>query len=412
MSEGDLVVTTGGPLSGIKVVDLTTAFMGPYCTFIMAQLGADVVKIEPPSGDVVRWLTNDALSRDLSSGFINVNRGKRSVVIDLKSEQGLDALRRITVGADVFVHNLRPEVAVRLGIGYETVSHWNPAVVYCAGYGFGEGGSYAGRPAYDDIIQAVSGMAAVQGHADGVPKYVASVVADKTCGLTVLYAVLAALFDRNRNGKGQAIDVSMFETMAAYVLIEQMGGMTYEPQRGPALYARTVSPYRRPHQASDGYIAVMLYTDAHWCRFFAAIGREDLVEDPRFESASARTANIDAVYAFVGDVMTGRSVGQWLRLFESIDVPAAPVNSVDDLFWDEHLTDVGLISFAEHPYEGTIRTVRSPVQFSAGLPEIGPAPRLGEHTTEVLREAGLSMTEIEVLTDAAAQKSELGLASG
>jgi crotonobetainyl-CoA:carnitine CoA-transferase CaiB-like acyl-CoA transferase len=189
----------------------------------------------------------------------------------------------------------------------------------------------------------------------------------------------------------------MYETMAAYMLIEQMGGMTFEPPRGPALYARTVSPYRRPHRTSDGYIAVMLYTDGHWRRFLTAVGRGDLVEDARFASVTARTENIDSVYAFVGEVLTTGSLEHWLQLFESIDVPAAAVNSVDDLFSDEHLAKVGLISLTEDPHEGTIRAVRSPVIFSGGLPETRPAPRLGEHTTEVLREAGLSMTRIDAL---------------
>lgn len=389
-------------LSGIRVIDATTTFLGPYCTLIMAELGADVVKIErPPHGDVSRTLVRGR-HPGMSSAFLNVNRGKRSVALDLKHPLAREAMATLVGRADVFIHNMRPAAAESLGLGYQELSAVNPALVYCGAYGFGQEGPYAGKPAYDDIIQGVSGIAALQAAMTGTPQYVASVIADKTVGLTALWAILAALVHRERTGAGQAIEVPMFETMAAYALLEQMGGKTFEPPLGPALYPRTISPHRRPYRTADGYVSVLIYTDDQWKRFLPSVDRNDLVSDERFASADRRTAHIDEVYEFVAETLTHRTTAEWIETFERIDVPAMPVKSIDDLFEDEHLNRVGFFQLREHPTEGTLRTIRQPVRFSSGDPVVRDAPRLGEHTVEVLKEAGLDDERIRALASAGA----------
>jgi crotonobetainyl-CoA:carnitine CoA-transferase CaiB-like acyl-CoA transferase len=390
-------------LAGLKIVDVTTTFLGPYCSYLMAQMGADVVKVEHPNGDITRSLTT-ARHPGMASVFLNVNAGKRSIVLDLTQPEGRVALNRLIQGADVFLHNMRASAAAKLGFGPEDVMAANPRVVYCGAYGFGEAGPYAGQPAYDDIIQAVSGIAAVQGAVEGKPRYVASVIADKTCGLTALYAILAALLERERTGKGQSIEVPMFETMVAYILLEQMGGMTFDPPDGPALYQRTISPFRRPYQTSDGSIALLLYTNDHWRRFFALVGRSELNDDPRFATPAGRSANIDEVYEFVDHMVATRSTEEWIRLLTEIDVPFARVNTIVDLFEDPHLQAVDMFRIVDHPSEGPIRMMRHSVNFSGGSDHemIRPAPRLGEHSIEVLREAGFDAAEIDRMIEAGA----------
>lgn len=392
---GISLIAMSKQLEGLKVIDVTTTLLGPYCSYLMAQMGADVVKVEHPNGDILRSMTAGR-SPGMASVFLNLNAGKRSIVLDLKQREARLALMRLIDGADVFLHNMRASAAAELGFAPAVVLAANPRIVYCGAYGFSEAGPYADKPAYDDIIQAVSGIAAVQGAAvGGAPRYVASAIADKTCGLTALYAILAALLERGRTGRGQSIEVPMFETMVANVLVEQMGGMTFEPPEGPPIYQRTVSPYRRPYQTSDGSIALLLYTNDHWRRFLDAVGRSDLNGDPRFASPSGRSANIDEVYEFVDRTIATRSTDDWTSLLSEIDVPFAKVNAVADLFDDPHLNAVGMFRVVDHPSEGPLRIVRQPVNFSpAADDEIRPAPRLGQHTVEVLREAGLDEAEI------------------
>ncbi len=386
-------------LSGIRVIDATSTFLGPYCTLMLAELGADIVKVErPPHGDVSRSITRGR-NPGMSSVFLNVNRGKRSVALDLKQPRARTAMATLVRGADVFIHNMRPAAARALGLDYPTLAAVNPALVYCAAYGFSEDGPYAGKPAYDDIIQAATGIASLQGTVHGAPEYVAGVIADKTVGITALWAVLAGLVHRERTGQGQAIEVPMFETMAAYALVEQLGGMTFEPPLGPAVYPRTLSRHRRPHETRDGHVSLLLYTDDQWKRFLALVGREDLITDERFATADRRTVHIDEVYGFVADTLRTRTTAGWLLAFEQIDVPAMPVKRIDDLFTDEHLKAVGFFQLRNHPTEGTLRSIRQPVRFSAGDPDVRDAPRLGEHTVEVLREAGMTDDEIAVLVD-------------
>ncbi|MCU1457890.1 MAG: acetyl-CoA acetyltransferase [Actinomycetia bacterium] len=389
------------PLRGVRVIDATTTFAGPYGTTILAELGAEVIKIEaPPDGDITRMLTTGR-SRGMSGVFVHMNQGKRSVAIDLKSPASHAIMERLLGSADVFVHNMRPSAARRLGLGYEDLQARHPSLIYCNLCGFGQDGRYADKPAYDDIIQAMSGLAAVQGFPDHDPEYVHSVVADKTLGLTLVYALLAALFARERTGTGQRVEVPMYETMVSYVLVEHMGGLTFEPADGSPMYARAVSPYRRPYRTLDGFIGVLVYTDAQWHRFLRLIQREDLEADPKFATPNGRIANIDEVYSFVEQVIASDTTDSWIERLERADIPVGPVNRVADLIDDPHLDDVGLFSVFEHETDGPIRVVRPTVQFGDERPSpVGRgAPRYGRDTFDVLCDLGYSDAEITELVD-------------
>jgi crotonobetainyl-CoA:carnitine CoA-transferase CaiB-like acyl-CoA transferase len=387
-----------GPLAGISVVDLTTTVMGPYCTLLLAQMGADVIKVEPPGGDLTRW-TGDRHGDGMSPLFLNVNRGKRSIVVDLKDGAGYEVLMRLAARADVFVHNMRPGATARLGLSYAAVTAANPGCVYCELHGFGAGGPYQDKPAYDDVIQAVSGLAAIQG-GDGTPAYVRSLIADKTAGLTALSAILAALYERGRTGTGQAIEVPMFETMAAYTLIDQQGGWVFDPPDGPAGYVRTSSPHRQPYRTRDGYIAVMAYTDAQWRAFFQIIGEPQLADAPQYRSITERTKHINELYALVADEVSGRTTEDWLTVLEAAHIPAVPVRTIPDLFADPHVTAVGLVEPVDHPTQGRLRQARLPITFSRSNPATAtPAPGLGEHGTQILAELGYRPEEVTDLSD-------------
>jgi crotonobetainyl-CoA:carnitine CoA-transferase CaiB-like acyl-CoA transferase len=383
------------PLTGIRVLDLSTTLLGPYCTLLMAQLGADVIKVEAPSGDVTRQL-GPRRSDHMSAVFLSLNAGKRSIILDLKRERPRAALDRLIVNSDVFIHNMRRDAALRLRLDDGAVCAINPRLVYCAASGYGPGGPYDGRAAYDDIIQAISGVAALQGHAEGVPRYVATVIADKTAGLTAMYAITAALLQRERTGLGQAIEVPMFETMSAFLLAEQMYGAVFVPAIGGPVYQRTVSPYRRPYATKDGYIAVVPYTDDQWHRFFDILDRPDLKDDPAFVTFTARAENVDKLYRFLAETLLTRDTATWMDMLLDADIPATQVNAVSDLLDDAHLNSVGLIRTVEHPTEGLIRSVANPVRFASGESHaLFPAPRLGEHSEAILREAGYGPEEIQ-----------------
>jgi crotonobetainyl-CoA:carnitine CoA-transferase CaiB-like acyl-CoA transferase len=374
-----------GPLAGVTVLDLTNTMLGPYCTLILSQLGADVIKVEPPQGDVTRHIS--ARRSPLMPGtFLNLNQGKRSIVLDLKNADDHDTLMSLVNRADVFIHNLRAAAATRIGIDHDTIAAHNPAIVYCAAEGFGCDGPYAGQPAYDDIVQAMSGFAALQGGAAGPPTYVRSVVADKITGLTAVYAITAALFERERTGRGQGIRVPMFETLASFLLIEHMHGMTFEPPVGPAVYPRLMSKYRKPYKTRDGYLAAIPYTDQQWARFLGLIERPELKDAEPFASFQSRSENPDIVYEFLERALAEKTTAEWLDLLTQADIPAAPVNSIEDLLEDRHLRSVGLIRDVDHPTEGRIRAVVNPVSFSRSPhPRVGVAPGLGEHSEQIRR---------------------------
>lgn len=385
-----------GPLAGITVVDLTTVVMGPYATQIMGDLGASVIKIEAPGGDNVRHV-GPMRNPGMGHMFLHLNRNKKSVVLDLKQPDGRKALLRIAAGADVLIYNIRPQAMQRLGLDYAAVAAVNPRIIYAGAYGFGQQGPYAARPAYDDLIQGMSGLPWLMQQAGSPePRYIPATLADRIVGLHAVYAVTTALFRRERSGAGQAVEIPMFECMSQMILGDHLGGHTFEPPAGNAGYARVLSAHRKPFRTRDGHLCVLMYNDKQWQAFFRVIGREDLFrDDPRFNSHQNRAANMDAVNAFVAAQMQTRTTAEWLAVLQEADIPAARMNSIDDVIHDEHLASTGFITEEQHPSEGLLRTTRAATQWSQTppAPQCG-APRLGEHSTEVLRAAGYSDAEI------------------
>ena len=380
----------GGPLAGVRVVDLTAMVMGPYCTQILADMGADVIKVEPPRGDDTRYVSVGP-APGMSGVFVNVNRGKRSVVLDLRTEHGKAALRALIAGADVFIHSMRAKAITRLGFGYAEVAAVNPAIVYTNCYGYGHRGPERDRPAYDDTIQAECGLPAVQKELTGEANYVASIVADKVAGLTAVYATMMALFHRERTGEGQEVEVAMFETMASFMLVEHANGAMFDPPVGPAVYHRTIAPNRKPYRTKDGYISALIYNDKHWSGFIDAV--QPAWNSERFATLEARAAEIDTIYALVASTMTERTTDEWLKLFVELEIPAAPLNTPEDLFENEHLNAVGFFETVQTPH-GVARIPGVPTWFSRTPGRVGgPAPLLGADTAEVL--AGLDLAEAE-----------------
>jgi len=378
---------------------MTTVLMGPYATQIAADYGADVIKVEPPEGDVMR-VAGSKRHRDMGPLFLHANRNKRSVVLDIRRPEGRDALLRLCAGADAIIHNIRAAAMARLGLAYEDVARVNPRIVHVGLVGYGRGGPYAGRPAYDDLIQGVSGMASLFSLAgDEAPRYVPAVIADRIAGLNAVHAMLAALLHRERTGEGQDVEVPMFESVAQIVLGDHLGGLSFDPPVGPPGYSRLLSPNRRPYRTRDGFVCVLVYNDRQWRSFFAAIGRVDVWEnDPRFADQGTRAQHFDEAYAMLAEVLTERTTAEWLALFEAHDLPAVPVNRVDELERDPHLAATGFVEVVEHPTEGRIKQIRPAQAFSrtpAGIHR--HAPNLGEHTREVLAEAGIQGAELDAL---------------
>ncbi len=386
-----------GPLADLTVLDLTSTFLGPYCALLLAQMGARVIKVEPPEGDIIRYVA-DERHTGLGPTFLNFNRGKESVVLDLVAPAGREALDLLIDDADVFLHNMRPGAMTKLRIDPATVLARNPRVVYCHAVGYGSGGGYRHEPAYDDVVQGVSGLAAVQG-GSGEPEYVRTQVVDKTVGVMALAAILAAVHERSVSGCGQAVEVPMFESMATFLLMEQQGGRVYAGRTGGTGYARTASPYRKPYRTADGMISVLLYTDGQWRTFFRLIDRPDLADDPQLQSIRGRTERIDELYRLVEEELARRTTAEWLELLRKNAVPSMPVNSIEDLFADEHLAAVGLFEDVDHPTEGPLVQTRLPWTFSrTGAAPLPAAPSLGRHTVDILSAAGLDDEAIRAAT--------------
>ncbi|MBH64346.1 MAG: CoA transferase [Alphaproteobacteria bacterium] len=383
-----------GPLDGIRVIDLTTVLLGPFATQILGDMGADVIKVEAPSGDPMRGL-GPKRSDGMGPVFLNSNRNKRSLVLDLKADKGRDAMLKLLETADVFFHNMRPRGVRSLGLAYDDVRQVNPRLIYCGAYGYREDGPYGHKPAYDDMIQAASGLAMLQAEVGDRPAYVANVICDKIVAMTAASAVSMALFHRERNGFGQNLQVPMFETMVNFLLPEHWMGMTFEPPLGPPGYERVLSQSRRPYKTKDGYVAALPYSDRQWEAFFRLVDREELLQDPRFSTLDERVNHIEDLYGELADILATRDTAEWMELLDEAQIPVMAVNSIDDLASDPHLVETGFWNMMEHPTEGALRLPGIPVDFSESPGEVRlPPPRLGEHTAEVLGEAGLSETEI------------------
>jgi len=378
-----------GPLDGVRVVDLTAVVMGPYSTQIMADMGADVTKIEPPDGDIMRNVSVGP-EPGMCGVFVNLNRGKKSVVLDLRTQSGKAILCALIEHADVFIHSMRAKAIAKLGFAYDKVAEINPTIVYTNCYGYRRGGPYADRPAYDDTIQAESGVASVQQSVTGEPGYVGSVIADKICGLTAVYATMMALFHRERTGAGQEVEVSMLETMASFMLAEHANGAMFDPPLGPAGYPRAVAPNRRPLRTSDGYVSALIYNDKQWNAFIDSV-RPEWATGPEFATTEQRARHIDNVYALLGKTFAKRTTQEWLELLQSLEIPAAAINSLDDLFDNPQLNAVGFFETIESP-TGSIRFPGVPTGFSQTPGCVaGPAPALGAHTREVMEELGFTV---------------------
>jgi crotonobetainyl-CoA:carnitine CoA-transferase CaiB-like acyl-CoA transferase len=384
-----------GPLAGVRVLDLTSVIMGPLATHIFADLGADVIKVESPEGDLLRRYL-PLRNPEMSGCFLHLHRNKRSICLDLKTAEGRVALDTLIKSADIFVHTMRPDTIQRLGYSYERVRALRPDIIYCGAYGFGSAGPYKDKAAYDDLIQAASGLAALCAEVQGEPAYVPAAICDKLAGQAIAYSVLAALFHRERSGRGQSIEVPMFETSAEFNLAEHFGGFAFEPPLSKPGFWRLLNKQRKPFRTKDGFTCILPYSDKNWNDFYEFTGRNEFRDDVRFRSLADRTLLIDLLYSMIAEEAPKRTTGDWVEFCDRVGIPCMPVLALDELPDDKHMKAVGLFSTEQHPTEGQYRVVRRPVTFSeAPFTLTRHAPGLGQHTAEILEEAGLSESQIE-----------------
>jgi crotonobetainyl-CoA:carnitine CoA-transferase CaiB-like acyl-CoA transferase len=387
-----------GPLEGVKVIDMTTVLMGPYATQTLGDYGADVIKVESLEGDVTR-LIGPTRHPGMGPVFLNTNRSKRSIALDLKKASGRDAVLRLIKSADVLIYNVRPQAMGRLRLGYDVVSKVNPRLIYAGVFGFGQDGPYAAKPAYDDLIQGATALPALMAQTgDGIPRYVPNALVDRIVGLTAVGAICASLVHRDRTGHGQRLDIPMFETMAGFVMGDHMGGLTFEPPLDKGGYARHLARDRRPYKTADGYICVIVYNDKQWASFFQATGRDDLRVNPVFSTFAGRANNIDTVYAELACIFEARTTAEWIDLLTEADIPVMPMHDLESILQDPHLTSTGFFPVVDHPSEGKIRSMKTSARWSETPSEpFRLAPRHNEHGGEILKEAGFSEAEIASL---------------
>ncbi len=381
-------------LDGIKILDLTSVVFGPYASQILADYGAEVLKVESPEGDSTRN-TGPRLEDGLSAIFLGVNRNKKSICLNLKDPEARLALLALVDTADVLMHSVRPQKMAALGLDPETLLARNPKLIYAGLHGFGNGGVYAGRPAYDDIIQGLSGIADIMTIQSGTPRYLPTIAADKTCGIAAAHAILAALFQRERTGQGQFIEIPMFETMTSYVLVEHLYGHHLPGHSDEIGYPRVLTEWRKPYQTKDGYICMMPYTDKHWQTFFRQSGHAECATDERFTSIGARTTHIAALYELAGQIVEAHPTAFWLDFCDRYEIPAAAANRLEDLESDAHLKSVGFFADIEDDTGKQYRFTRSPIRMEHSNVEPSMAPRLGEHTRQELIKAGLSADAVD-----------------
>jgi crotonobetainyl-CoA:carnitine CoA-transferase CaiB-like acyl-CoA transferase len=387
-----------GPLDGVRVLDLTSVVMGPYATQILADFGADVIKVESPEGDNMRWVW-PFRNAGMGHVFLNSNRNKRSIVLDLKKTPAREACLALARKSDVLVYNIRPQAMARLKLSYSELRAVNEKIIYVGCFGYSQRGPYAAKAAYDDLIQGAAGVPwLLKKQGADAPRFAPVIIADRSVGQQVASAVSAALYHREKTGKGQRVDVPMFEHLLQIVLGEHLGGYTFEPNIGEPGYARMLSPDRRPYPTKDGYVCALIYNDKQWKAFFELIGKAEMLSDPTFATYEARSRNYDRVYGLVAEEMKRRSTAEWLEGLERADIPVQRMNSLDDIVADPHLAAIGYFRTIEHPTEGRIKSMAVPSEWSESQPDYRRhAPRLGEHTREVLLEAGYSATKIQEL---------------
>ncbi|HYF16871.1 MAG TPA: CoA transferase [Ramlibacter sp.] len=402
----DSKAQASGPLAGVRVLDMTSVLMGPSATQMLADLGADVVKVESPQGDVVRAIGPQG-GQGLGPIFLALNRGKRSIALDLKQADGLQALLDLAAGADVLAYNVRPAAMRRLGLDYETLSALNPRLVYLGMFGFSERGRYAGHAAFDDLIQAGSALPHAQArHTGEAPRYLPFNVADRMVGQHAFGVICAALYARERTGRGQRVDVPMFETMVQQALGDHLYGETFVPAQGGCGYPRLLARERRPYATRDGHVCCLVYTDSQWRAFLGAVGQGGRFDtDPRLASLGARTRHIDELYGLVAQEIARRTTAELQALLADTDIPVFPLHTFESVLEDPHLADIGFFQEAEHPEVGRIRQMARPSEWGGSPPAPpGLAPRLGQHGAEVLREIGYAPERIEHLRASGALK--------
>jgi len=397
---------TKGPLDGITVVEFTSVVLGPLACQTLGDMGADVIKVEPPYGDTNRRLGPYKTNADMAALYLTCNRNKKSIVLNLKDPTGHEAALKLCDQADVIVHNFRPSAMVKLKLDYDTVKTTNPNVIYCATYGYSKKGPYGDMGALDDSIQAASGLADLMGQANtplghSEPRYLPTILADKTTGGNVVQAVLAALFHRERTGEGQDIEVPMFESMVAFNMVEHLWGQTFEPPLGTAGYTRLLAETRKPYPTKDGFLAVLPYWNNHWGTFCEVANVRHLADDPRFIDMQARTKNIIDTCDEIGKAIAEKTTAEWLEIFAPTNVPHMVMNRLDEVKDDPHLAASGFWQIHEHPTEGKLRMASPPINFSKTPASIRAlAPRLGEHSAEILHSLGYSDAEIQNMMDA------------
>ena len=393
----------GGPLEGVRIVDLTQAVVGPLATQIMADHGAEVIKVEAKEGDLIRYLAGKSMTPAMGPKFLHLNRNKRSIVLDLKQPAAHAALLKLIAKADVFMWNVRPAAIARLKLSYEDVRKVNPKIIYCGMFGFGQKGRYRDKPAYDNAIQGLGGLAALNHRATGEPRYMPIVVADKVVGLTTVQMIAMALYRRSQTGEGCSIQIPMFENVAKFVLEDHMYLQTFEPPLGGTGDQRILDPLGKPAPTKDGWICLSANTNKQVFALFDALGLPELKGDPRFSSVEARFTHVAEYFRIRNEKVKLKTTAEWLEILDRCGVPAMPYNTLEDLLVDPHLQDVGLFEIKEHPTEGKIRNIRPPNEWSCGTrTDWRPAPKIGQQSVEILREAGCSEAEIEQMIAAGA----------
>ena len=385
------------PLEGVRIIDASSILMVPYCTRLLADMGAEVIKVETINGDNTRYI-GPSINNGMAAVFLNINRNKKSICVDLKTPEGRLIIYKLIKTSDVFVSNIRKAALEKIKLTHSDFEKLNPKIITANAVGFSSEGPYAGLPAFDDTIQAISGMAAYQGAYSNQPSYTSGATADKVTGIMLGMSIIGALFNREKNGKGIELEVPMMETMVDFTLVEHLYGFNFIPPKAPPIYPRQSSPNRRPYKTKDGYVAVLPYSDEQWLRFFKLVGKEEILKDSQFSSLKSRNENIDLLYHMLSEELTKQDTNYWLKSLKQSDIPAAKVNFPEEIFEDEHLQETNFFRETQHPSEGKLLYPKFPVEFkNTDNGETLHAPNLGENTKEILVGLGYSDFEIESL---------------